>query len=283
MKNISLLSTKKNSSQRMTMSLGFALTLIILRVNANPIDVDLGTANNFAVLAGSTITSTGASVINGGNVGLNPGTAITGFPPATITPPFTTFVADAVALQAQNDLTAAYNTAAGLAPNQILTGQDLGGLTLTPGVYFFASSAQLTGVLTLNNEGNPDAVFVFQIGSTLTTASDSSVVTINDGSIAGLTPGISVFWQIGSSATLGTGTDFEGNILALTSITADTGATVDGRLLAENGAVTLDDNTITAPPAEVLGGTPVPDHGSTFLLLGSSCAVLCSFRRWLRS
>jgi hypothetical protein len=283
MKNTSLLSTKKNSSQRMTMSLGFALTLVILRVNANPIDVNLGTANNFAVLAGSTITSTGASVINGGNVGLSPGTAITGFPPATITPPFTIFAADAVALQAQNDLSAAYNTAAGLAPNQTLTGQDLGGLTLTPGVYFFASSAQLTGVLTLNNEGNPDAVFVFQIGSTLTTASDSSVVTINDGSIPGLTPGISVFWQIGSSATLGTGTDFEGNVLANTSITADTGATVDGRLLAKNGAVTLDDNTITAPPAEVIGGTPVPDPGSTLLLLGSSCAALCSFRRRLFS
>ena len=221
--------------------------------------MNLGTANNFAVLAGSTITSTGASVINGGNVGLSPGTAITGFPPATITPPFTTHVADGVALQAQNDLIAAYNSAAGLAPNQILTGQDLGGLTLTPGVYFFASSAQLTGVLTLNNEGNPDAVFVFQIGSTLTTASDSSIVTINDGSIPNLTPGISVYWQIGSSATLGTGTDFEGNILANTSITANTGATVDGRLLAENGAVTLDDNTITAPPAEVIGGTSVPD------------------------
>jgi Ice-binding-like/VPDSG-CTERM motif len=267
----------------MTMSLGFALTLVLLRVNADPIDVNLGTANNFAVLAGSTITSTGASVINGGNVGLSPGTAITGFPPATVTPPFTTFVADAVALQAQNDLFAAYNAAAGFAPNQTLTGQDLGGLTLTPGVYFFASSAQLTGVLTLNNEGNPDAVFIFQIGSTLTTASDSSVVTINDGSISGLTPGISVFWQVGSSATLGIGTDFEGNILANTSITADTGATIDGRLLAKNGAVTLDDNTITAPPAEVIGGTPVPDTGSTLLLLGSSCAVLCSFRRRLFS
>jgi Ice-binding-like len=283
MKKTSFLLTKKISSQRMTMSLGFAFMVIFLRVNANPIDVNLGTANNFAVLAGSTITSTGATVINGGNIGLNPGTAITGFPPATITPPFTTHVADAVALQAQNDLTAAYNTAAGLAPNQTLTGQNLGGLTLTPGVYFFASSAQLTGVLTLNNEGNPDAVFVFQIGSTLTTASDSSVVTINDGSIPNLTPGISVFWQIGSSATLGTGTDFEGNILANTSITANTGATIDGWLLAENGAVTLDDNTITAPPAEVIGGSPIPDHTGTLLLLGCSCATLCSFRRRLLS
>ena len=173
---------------------------------------------------------------------------------------------------AQNDLTTAYNTAAGLAPNQNLTGQDLGGLTLTPGVYFFASSAQLTGTLTLDDQGNPDAVFVFQIGSTLTTASGSSVVTINDGGSS--TPGISTFWQVGSSATLGTATAFEGNILALASITADTGATdLDGRLLAQNGAVTLDDNTITAPPVEVV---PEP---STLLLLGTGLAALFAFGR----
>jgi hypothetical protein len=242
-------------------------------------EVDLGTANNFAVLAGTTITNTGPTVINGGNVGLSPGTSITGFPPGTIILPYTTDVADAVALQAQNDLTTAYNVAAGLTPTQDLTGQDLGGLTLTPGVYSFSSSAQLTGALTLNDLGNPDAVFVFQIGSTLTTATDSSVISINDD--LSTTPGISVFWQVGSSATLGTGTDFEGNILALTSITANTGAEVlDGRLLAQNGAVTLDDNTITAPPAEVLGGgSPVPDLGSTLLLLASGLAALFAFGR----
>jgi len=256
---------------------------IFLHLNATPIEVDLGTANNFAVLAGSTVTSASTTTINGGDVGLSPGTSITG--PITISPPYTTHVADGVALQAQNDLTTAYNQAVGLAVSQTLTGQDLGGLTLTPGVYFFSSSAQLTGTLTLNGEGLADPVFVFQIGSTLTTASNSSVVTINDGDSS--TPGISVFWQVGSSATLGTGTAFEGNILALTSITAETGATVlDGRLLARNGAVTLDGNNIMAPPAEVIGGggnggggEKVPDTGSTLLLLGSGLAALLGFGR----
>ncbi len=273
--------TASNGANQIPVGLVLAVAVTYLALNATAQDVNLGTANNFAVLAGSTVTSTGSTIINGGNVGLSPGTAITGFPAATITPPFTMKVADAVALQAQNDLTTAYNAAAGFAPTMNLTGKDLGGLTLTPGVYFFSSSAQLTGALTLNNEGNPDAVFIFQIGSTLTTASASSVVTINDGPVAGLTPGISVFWDVGSSATLGTGTDFEGNILAKTSITADTGANVDGRLLAESGAVTLDDNTITAPPAEVLGGgtAGVPDTASTLLLLGSGLGALVSFGR----
>ncbi len=191
--------------------------------------VDLGTAGNFAVLAGTTVTNTGSTVINGGDVGVSPGTAITGFPPGTITPPYTMQAGNAVALQAQSDLTTAYNTAAGLSPTKDLTGQDLGGMTLTPGVYSFSSSAQLTGTLTLNDLGNPNAQFVFQIGSTLTTASNSSVVTINGGSM----PGCTVFWQVGSSATLGTGTAFEGHILALTSITMTTGATIlDGSALA---------------------------------------------------
>lgn len=205
-------------------------------------NVSLGTAGNFSVLAGSTVTNTGPSVIDGGSVGVSPGSAITGFPPGSVKPPFTTHVADAVALQAQNDLTTAYNAAAGLVHTQDLTGQNLGGLTLVPGVYFFSSSAQLTGTLTLNDQGDPNAQFVFQIGSTLTTASNSSVVTINGGSM----PGCNVFWQVGSSATLGTGTAFEGHILALTSITLNTSATIlDGSALARNGAVTLDTNTIT--------------------------------------
>jgi type VI secretion system secreted protein VgrG len=204
--------------------------------------ITLGTAGNFAVLAGSTVTNTGPSVIDGGHVGVSPGTAITGFPPGIIVPPFTMHAGNAVALQAQTDLATAYSAAAALPPTQDLSGQDLGGLTLQPGVYFFSSSAQLTGTLTLNNLGDPDAQFVFQIGSTLTTASDSSVVTINGGSIAGCT----VFWQVGSSATLGTDTAFEGHILALASITMNTNATIlEGSALAQNGAVTLDTNTIT--------------------------------------
>jgi hypothetical protein len=157
---------------------------------------------------------------------------------------------------------------------------------LTPGVYFFASSAQLTGTLYLNDEGLNDPVFVFQIGSTLTTASGSSVVELNQG--ANTIPGTSIFWQVGSSATLGTTTAFDGNILAYTSITMNTGATdLDGRLLAMGGggvggAVTLDDNTITAPPAEVPttgGGGSAPDTGSTLLLLGAGLSALCAFGR----
>ena len=150
-------------------------------LHAKAAAITLGTAGNFAVLAGSTVTNTGSSVIDGGDVGVSPGSAITGFPPGIMTPPFTTHAADAAAAQAQSDLTTAYNAAAGLTPTQDLTGQDLGGLTLTPGVYFFSSSAQLTGTLTLNDQGDPNAQFVFQIGSTLTTASNSSVVTINGG------------------------------------------------------------------------------------------------------
>lgn len=214
----------------------------------------LGTAGNFAVLAGTTVTNTGNTVVNGGNVGVSPGTAITGFPPGTITAPYTTDTADAVAAQAQKDLTTAYNVAAGLAPTQVLTGTDLGGLTLTPGVYFFSSSAQLTGTLTLNDQGNADAQFVFQIGSTLTTATNSSVVTSG-----GNAPDCNIFWQVGSSATLGTTTAFEGHILAYTSITLNTGATIaDGSALASNGAVTLDTNTIS----NCASSTPVPEPGT---------------------
>ncbi len=156
-------------------------------------------------------------------------------------------------------MTTAYNTLAGMACNTDLTGQDLGGLTLTPGVYCFSSSAQLTGNLTLDAQGNSQALFVFQIGSTLTTATNASVVVINGGQDC------NVSWQVGSSATLGTATAFVGNILALTSITLNTTASVSGRVLARNGAVTLDNNAITVPPCALAPtatatatNTPVP-------------------------
>jgi hypothetical protein len=227
------------------------------------------------VLAGATVTSTGLTVVDGGNVGVSPGTSITGFPPGTIVPPYM-MVVNGSAAQAETDLSTAYNDAAGLAPTANLTGDDLGGLTLGPGVYFFSAAAQLTGTLTLNDEGNPNAQFVFQIGSTLTTAAGSSIVTIN----GGLTPSFDVFWQIGSSATLGAGTAFEGNILAKASISADAGATdLDGRLLAENGAVTLIANSITAPTSSSSSSSSVPDKGSTILMSGSALAALMAFRR----
>jgi hypothetical protein len=208
----------------------------------------LGSAQSFAVLAGSAVTNTGPSVI-AGDLSVWPGTAVTGFPPGLVVAG-TTHVADGVALQAQSDVTTAYNALAGLPSGQDLTGQDLGGLTLVPGVYSFSTSAQLTGTLTLDTQGNPNALFVFQIGSTLTTASNSTVASINGPNLCNL------YWQVGSSATLGTGTSFQGNILALASITMDTGATLlDGRALARNGAVTLDSVNATAGCTCVFGPT----------------------------
>jgi Ice-binding-like len=207
----------------------------------------LGTAQSFAVLGGSTVTNTGPSVITG-DLGVSPGTAITGFPPGTVTG--TIHAADAVALQAQNDVTTQYNALASAACSADLTGQDLGGLTLIPGIYCFSSSAQLTGTLTLNAQGNANAAFIFKTGSTLTTASGSSVVMINGGNPCG------VAWQIGSSATLGTTTSFIGNLIALQSITLNTGANIIGRALARNGAVTLDTNNVSFAACSVGGGPP---------------------------
>lgn len=200
----------------------------------------LGTAASFAVLGGTAVTNTGPTVVTG-EVGVSPSAAITGFPPGVVVPPGTLHSADAAAAQAQIDVTTAYNTLAGLPPTATLTGQDLGGLTLTAGVYFFATSAGLTGDLRLDAQGDPYAVFVFQIGSTLVTASSSRVILIN-----GASP-CNVWWQVGSSATLGTSTAFTGNILALTSITLNTAAALEGRALARNGAVTLDTNVVSAP------------------------------------
>ena len=213
----------------------------------------LGRAKSFAVLGGSTVTNTGSSTVNG-DLGVWPGTAITGFPPGLVVPPGTLHAADAVAHQAQNAVTTAYNNLAGQACNFDLTGQDLGGKTLAPGVYCFSTSAQLTGALTLDAQGDPNAVFVFQIGSTLTTASNSSVLVINGGSDC------NVFWQIATSATLGTTTAFKGNILALTSITLNTSANIDsGRALARNGAVTMDTNNVSITGcATTATKTPLP-------------------------
>jgi MYXO-CTERM domain-containing protein len=229
----------------------------------------LGTAQSFAVLGGSTVTNTGPSVLTG-DLGVSPGAAITGFPPGTATG--TIHTADAAALQAQNDVTTQYNALASAACTADLTGQDLGGLTLTSGVYCFSSSAQLTGPLTLNAQGNAAATFVFKVGSALTTASGSSVSLINGGNPCG------VAWQIGSSATLGTTTSFIGNLIALTSITLNTGANIIGRALARNGAVTLDTNNISfAACAAGPGPPPVPTLTTWAMIALVGLLALASF------
>jgi Ice-binding-like len=213
--------------------------------------VGLGTAGSFAVLAGQSVTNTGPSTING-DLGVSPGTSITGFPPGTVHG--TTHQTDAVAAQAQKDLTTAYTDAAGR-PGGASVSADLGGQTLKPGVYKSASAMGLTGPLTLDAQGDPNAVFIFQMGSTLTTASGSHVNLINGASSC------NVFWQVGSSATLGTSSTFRGTVMALTSIAVQTGATVDGRALARNGAVTLDNDTFTA--STCAGGTTTTTTGAT--------------------
>ena len=213
-----------------------SLTLVGLQSQANA--QLLGTADTFAVLAGSTVTNTGATVLSG-DLGVWPGSAITGFPPGIVING-SVYPGNAVAQQAQSDVTIAFDILAGEAPTQNLTSQDLGGMTLTAGVYHFDTSAFLTGTLTLDAQGDPNARFDFQMGSTLITAGGSQVRVINNGD------GCNVYWQVGSSATLGTDSLFTGHILALTSITLTTGANlIDGSALARNGAVTLDNNHVT--------------------------------------
>lgn len=204
--------------------------------------VGLGTATSFSVLAGSTVTNTGPSVISG-DLGLSPGSDVTGFPPGLVING-TQHVTNALALQAQNDLTTAYNDAAGRTPVVDKTGQDLGGQTLVAGVYQAANEMDLTGTVTLDAQGDPNAVFIFQAGSTLITASSSTVALL------GGARSCNVFWQVGSSATLGTNTTFVGSIMALTDANLQTGAVVEGRVLARNGQVTLDTNTITRPACD---------------------------------
>jgi len=216
--------------------------------------VSLGAAADFSVVAASAITNTGPTILTG-DLGISPNDAssVTGFtfstPPGPGTLIGTAHFADAVALAAQNAVTTAYNELAALPCGTVISA-DLGGMTLTPGVYCSGSSMGLTGTVTLDAQGDPDAAFVFQIGSTLTTASNAIVSVINGGQSC------NVFWQIGSSATLGTGTAFIGSMLALETITLTTGSLADGRVLARTGAVTLDSSTVSVCSLLVVGDGP---------------------------
>jgi hypothetical protein len=222
-------------------------------------------ADNFAVLGASAVTNTGPTVLNG-NLGVYPGTSISGFPPGIVNG--TTYDGNAGAQSAQTDALAAYNQLAGLSVTQTLTGVDLGGLTLTPGVYFYSSSAQLTGMLTLDFQNLTNANIVFQIGSTLTTASASSVDIINLGT------NDNIYWQVGTSATLGTTTAFQGTIIADQSVTLTTGANINcGSAIALNAAVTLDTNNINACGTGGAIPTPVPEPGTLALLSTGTLAA----------
>jgi len=222
--------------------------------------VPQGTTSTYAVLAASAVTSTGLTVLNG-DLGVSPGTAITGFPPGVVTG--ATHAGDPVAAQAQADAQVEYNYLDGLPCGTNLSGVDLGGQVLTPGVYCFDSSAQLTGTLILDAQGSCDSLFVFQTGSTLTTSVSSSVEVINNPCAVNCRGGGNVFWQIGSSATIGTGSQFVGHIIANTSVTLNFGASVAGNVIALTGAVTMDTNNVSAcgmniPPTPTPSPTPTP-------------------------
>lgn len=230
--------TRSRGMRRFGVALAVGLASLAIPVaSAAAAPVDLQTATDYSVLGGATVTNTGSSVLSG-DLGVNPGTALSGFGPATVNG--ATHAGDADSLQAQSDLTAAYNSAAGQLPFVDLSGTDLGNLILPPGNYRFSGDAQLTGTLTLNDLGNPNAQFVFQIVSALNTASNASVI--------GTASACNVYWQVGSSATIGTNTDFRGNIMADQSISLNTGANLTGRALARIGQVSLDDNVVNAAP-----------------------------------
>jgi hypothetical protein len=221
---------------------------------AGPPTVGLGTTAPFAVLAGTPdVTNTGATTITG-DVGISPAAAVTGFPPGTISG--ATHAADAVAVQAKSDLVTAYTDAAGRTPTATHT--TLGGLTLVAGVYNAGGATlDLTGTLTLDGQSDPNAVWIFQATSDLVTASSSTVRLINGAQSC------NVFWQVTSSATLGSGSTFVGTILALTSITMASGVAIDGRALARNGEVTLINDTITASACSAPSATASPASGPT--------------------
>jgi len=214
---------------------------VALSCAANPAGVPLGTAANFAILGAAGVTNTGPSIITG-DLGTFPTASVVGFTTSAITGPGIVIgaihAADAVAGQGQTDLTAAYNTAAGKA-STVAAPADIGSLVLPPGVYKSTSTLAITGNVTLDSQGNPNAVFVFQIASGLTANVGSSVTLIGGNPC-------NIYWQVGSSATLN-GASFSGNVFALASVTVGANNIINGRLLARTGAVTLISDTVTKP------------------------------------
>jgi hypothetical protein len=199
--------------------------------------VPLGSAVNYGVLGGATVTSAGLTVING-DLGVSPGTAYTGFPPGIVNGSI--HAGDPVAARAEADVTIGYDNAVAR-KNPTAVPADIGGMTLTPGLYNAPTTLGISSTVTLNGENKPLSVFIFQIPSTLTTAVNSAVVLTNQAMAC------NVFWQVGSSATLNTDSTFVGTVMAAASISVGTGSTVNGRLLAQSGAVTLLANTISVP------------------------------------
>nr|6EIO_A Chain A, Antifreeze protein [uncultured bacterium] len=218
---------------------GTTTTVIPLQTTVQT-PITLGSANNFAVIAGSSVTNTGATNITG-DLGLSPGTSIGGFPPGILNG--TLHINDAIANQAKLDITTAYNDAAArVASDMVTISGNIGGLTLTPGLYKSTSSlAVSSGDVTFDALGDPSAIFVIQIASTLTTTPGRKVL-LSGGALAS-----NIYWQVSSSASFGTTTSFKGTVIALESITFDTGATLEGRALARNGAVTMEGNTFVLP------------------------------------
>lgn len=208
--------------------------------SASELPVALGTAADFVVLASSTVTNVvGAGTTVYGDLGVSPGTEVTGFPPGVVTG--TVHAGDPTAAQAASDLTTAYNDAAGRTTAPVTISGNLGGQTLAPGLYKSTSSLAISsGDLTLDGQGDPNGVYIFQMASTLTTTAGRQIILIN-GASAG-----NIFWQVGSSATFGTTSHFEGTVMAEVSITYETGATHNGRALARTGAVNMDATTINS-------------------------------------
>ena len=202
--------------------------------------VSLASSENLAILAGSAISNTGGTIITG-DIGLSPGSSVGGFPPGIVNG--TVHINDSIAVQAKLDLTAAYNDIAGRTSTDFVTlSGNIGGLTLTPGLYKSTSSLAISyGDLTLDAKGNTNAIFIFQIASSLTTTSGRKVI------LTGGAKASNIYWQVGSSVTFGTTSDFKGNILAMQSITLNTGTKLNGRVFARAGAITMIGNTIVKP------------------------------------